>query len=265
MVTRPIYKHDYIAIGEIAVYGVYLLGGIYLCTKHGVSKAVGFRSLVVLSLARLIGSSLFLATRHDANNQGLYIGWAVTNSVGLGPLVLMLVGLLGRAFGWINRPDDVVLPPRIPGLVQLLMLAAMLLVIIGGTKSDYAFDGTTFVVHYNMLSKVGMGIMVIVVIAVFGQFGLAVLHRRRVPAGERRILAVVAIALPFVTVRLLYGCVNILTNHKTGIWVYLGASAIMEMIACLVVEIAGFSLKKIPNYKQGNEMLGANGNYPNRY
>lgn len=249
---------DHIAIAEIVVYSFYLIGGIYLCVKHGISRTAGFRFLVILALARLIGSSMLLATLSDATNKRLYIGFAVTNGVGLGPLILMLIGLLSRTFDWINRDGFNVLPPHIPRLVQLLMLVAMVLVISGGTRSDYTTHGSSIIVHYNAISKAGMGLMVVVVIAVVGQLGLAVVHKDRIPAGETRLLPAVAIALPFTIVRLIYGCVVILANTNTSIWVYLVTSVIMEFIVCLIVEVVGFSLRKIPKYELGKQgMEGA--------
>lgn len=271
MVTRPINTQDYIAIAEIVVYSVYLIGGIYLCVKHGISRAAGFRFLIILALARLIGSSMLLATLNDATNERLYIGFAVTNGVGLGPLILMLIGLLGRTFDWINRDGHNVLPPRIPRLVQLLMLIAIVLVIVGGTQSDYTTDGSSIIVHYNTLSKVGMGLMIAVVVAVAAQLGLAVLHRNRIPAGEIHLLHAVALALPFAIVRLIYGCVVILANRNASIWVYLVTSVIMEFVICLIVEVTGFSLRKISDYELGNQdiegadMIHENGHQKGRF
>ncbi|KAJ4157921.1 uncharacterized protein LMH87_008477 [Akanthomyces muscarius] len=250
MVTRSMNKQDHIAMAEIVVYAFYLVGGIYLCVKHGVSRAAGFRFLVILALARLIGSSMLLATLSDATNQSLYTGWAVTNGVGLGPLILMLVGLLSRTFDWINRGGSIVLHPLVTRLVQLLMLVAVVLVIVGGTLSDYTTDGTSVIVHYNTMSKVGMALMIVVVVIAAGQLGLAFIHKDRIPAGETRLLPAVSLAIAFTIVRLIYGCVVILSDTNPSIWVYLVTGVIMEFVICLIVEVIGFNLHKIPKYEQ---------------
>ena len=155
-------------MNEIVVNAFHLVGGIYLCVKHGISRAAGFRFIVILALARLIGSSMLLATLSDATNQSLYTGWAVTKSFGLGPLILMLVGLLSRTFDWINRGGSIVLPPLVIRLVQLLMLVAVVLAIVGGTPSEYSTDATSIIVDYNTMSKVGMALMILVVVIAAG-------------------------------------------------------------------------------------------------
>lgn len=252
MVIRPLSDQDRIAIAEIAVYAFYLFGGVHLCLKHGISRTAGFRFLVLLALARLIGSSLLLATLRDATHVSLYVGWAITNGVGLGPLILMLLGLLSRAFESINASSSPapILPPRVGRLVQLAMLVAMVLVIVGGTQSDYSKDGVSIVVNYNNISKAGMGLMIAVVVAMLAQLGLAVVHRNKMEAGERRILPAVAAAVPFMVVRLAYGCVVIFGRKNPSVWVYLVTSVIMEFLVCFIVELVGFTLRKIPKYQE---------------
>ncbi len=249
MVTRPIDTQDYISIAEIIVYSFYLVGGIYLCIKHGVSRTAGFRFLVILALARLIGASMLLATLGDATNKRLYIGWAVTNGVGLGPLILMILGLLSRVFDAMDGNGRTVLPPRYGRIVQILMIVAIILVIVGGMRSDYHTNGASITVDYNTISRAGMGLMIVVTVAIVAQLAIATVYLNRIPTGESRILPAVAVALPFVIVRLAYGCLTILGNKHSSIWVYLGTSVLMEFIICLIVEIVGFSLKKLPKHE----------------
>ena len=251
--TRPMNTQDYISISEIVVYSFYLIGGIYLCAKHGISRAAGFRFLVILALARLIGASMFLATLKDATNKSLYAGWAITNGIGLGPLVLMLIGLLSRLFDFINREGHVVIPARVSRAVQILMIVAIILLIIGGNESDYHMSGTTITVDYDAISRAGMAIIVVIMAAVVAGLALAVKYKTRIPAGEKRVLSAVGLAMPFVIVRLAYGCITILGNKHMNTWVYLGAGVIMEFIVCFIVEVVGFTLKKLPT--QGRDTL----------
>ncbi|KAJ6779724.1 hypothetical protein PWT90_02067 [Aphanocladium album] len=217
MVTRSMNTQDHIAIAEIVVYPFYLVGGIYLCVKHGISRTAGFRFLVILALARLIGSSLLLVTLHDAANERL------------------------RSFGWINRDGYTLLPLRVLRLVQVMMVVAMILVIVGGTQSDYTTKGTSILVHSNAVSKAGMSLMIVVTVALVSGLGLAVLLKHRIRAGETRPLPAVAVALPFVIVRLAYDCVVILGNKQTSIWVYLPSSSSLSIDPCLFDSMAALS------------------------
>ena len=59
-----------------------------------------------------------------------------------------------------------------------------------------------------------------------------------------------SLALAFTIVRLIYGCAVILGNASPSIWFYLATGVIMEFIICFIVELVGFTLRKIPQYEQ---------------
>ncbi|CAL5870481.1 uncharacterized protein PFLUO_LOCUS4718 [Penicillium psychrofluorescens] len=254
MVSRSIDIYDKISIGDLVVYSFYLVGGIYLCWKHGLARSAGFRFLVILSLARLIGESMRLASIHDAYNKNLYIGWMVTNSMGLGPLVLMLVGLLSRAFDSIHRNGPIILKPLYRRIVEALMAVALILLLVGGTQSKYNASGSTITIHYNSLSRVGIILMIVVTVLLLIELFLAWCNRQYIVPSEKLILPAVAVSMPLIIVRLTYSCLRILDDSTYSAWVMLGMDVIMEFIVCLIVEIAGFALDKAPEQpKQDDE------------
>lgn len=243
---RPLDTYDHIAIAEVAIYSLFLIGGVILCIKHGMSRSAGWRFLVILALARLVGSSLRLATISDPTNTNLSIGWMVCNSIALGPLILMLLGLLSRVFDSINRQGQVVVKPIYQRLIQVLMLVSMILLIVGGTKSTYTIQDNKPKVEYAIESRVGMGLIIAVLVFVIFETLLAFRNQGYVSQGEHRIILAVIVALPFVAVRLIYSSLVIFAGHAVSAWLYLGASVLMEMITVLIVEVVGFSLGKAP-------------------
>ncbi|KAK7428940.1 hypothetical protein QQZ08_004557 [Neonectria magnoliae] len=237
--------YERIAIAEIVVYAFFLFGGVFLCFKHGLKRSAGWRFLVILALARLIGSAMLLATINDPNNMSLYIGWMTLNGVGFGPLILMLLGLLDRLFESINRQGRQLIQPLYQRAVSLLMLVAMILLIVGGTNADYTVVNGTPKISYPVESRIGAGLMVGVLAFLIFETVLVVRNQGFIAEGEHRILIAVIASLPFVIVRLIYTCVLILGNKSQGVWFYLAGGVIMEMMVVIICEAVGFTLEKV--------------------
>ncbi|KAF5681056.1 hypothetical protein FHETE_87 [Fusarium heterosporum] len=251
--ARSMDTHDDIAIAEIIVYTFLLLGAIFLCTTHGFSRNAGWFNIIILSLARLIGSSMLLATINDPSNTNLYTGWITLNGIGLGPLILILLGLLGRCYDSIQRQGGMTIPALYQRAVHLMMLAAVILLSVGGANSNYTLDGASPTIKYSTESKVGAVLMVVVLVLVIGQFILALLNQSYIIDGERRLLIAVGASLPFVVVRLAYTCFLILGGHKQEVWLYLGAGVIMEMVVVIICEAVGFTLRKAQNPTESDQ------------
>lgn len=242
---RSLETYDEIAIAEIAIYGIFIFPAAYLCYKHGLARSSGWRFLLILCLIRIIGSGMRLGTINDPTNTNLYIGWQVLNGLGLGPLILMLLGLLSRVFESINR-HRMVVKPMFERLVTVLMLVAMILLIVGGTQSSYSMNGGKPKIEYSGLSKGGIGVMIAVLAFVVLESVMALIHQGYIAQGEHRILIAVFASLPFVIVRLAYACVLVLGNLSGSAWLYLGAGVIMEMVVLIICEIVGLTLAKAP-------------------
>ncbi|KAJ6445373.1 acetyltransferase (GNAT) domain-containing protein [Purpureocillium lavendulum] len=260
--SRPLDFYDRVAIATIVVFSFYLIGGVWLSVKHGFQKSSGWRFLIILSLARLIGSSLRLATIDDPTNENLYVGWMVLNGLGLGPLVAMLTGVLNRAFEgiWENRGGAFVFRPAYQKPVDLLMLVGLILVIVGGTESDFNVpaDGANPSIDYAGLTVAGIAIFVAVTGILLLEVALAAINWTYVSRGEHRIVGTVAAALPFVIVRLVYSCIEVFGDVTPSRGEYLGMFVIMEMIIVFMCEVLGFSLDKGPRRSRqgGGSMPG---------
>ncbi|OAQ58778.1 inhibitor of apoptosis-promoting bax1 domain-containing protein [Purpureocillium lilacinum] len=260
--SRPFDFYDRVAIATIVVFSCYLIGGTWPCVKHGFHKSSGWGFLVILALARLIGSSLRLATINDPTNDNLYIGWMVLNGLGLGPLVAMLTGLLTRAFEGIavSRGGDFAFCDAYQKVVNLLMLVGLILVIVGGTESDFSVDGNSEPhVNYAGLSVAGIAIFVAVAGALLIEQALAVTNWTWVLRGERRIVATMGATLPFVIVRLVYSCIEVFGEKTPTKGEYVSMFVVMEMIIVFMCEMLGYTLgnSTSPSQKQrGSPGLG---------
>ncbi|CAF3522913.1 hypothetical protein SNK03_011500 [Fusarium graminearum] len=243
--ARSLGAHDDIAIAEIVVYTFLLFGALFLCKTHGFSRNSGWFYIIILSLARLIGSSMLLATINDPDNTNLYIGWIVLNGLGLGPLILIMLGLLDRLFNTIKSQGGAGINVLYQRAVHLLMLVAVILISVGGASSNYTLDGASPTIKYSTESKVGVSLMIVVLVLVIGQFLFALRNQSYIVDGERRILIAVGASLPFVIVRLAYTCTLILGGHKQDVWIYLGAGVIMEIVVVIICEAIGFTLNKV--------------------
>ncbi|KAI9155004.1 transmembrane protein [Paramyrothecium foliicola] len=241
---RPMDIYDRIAIATIVIYTFFLCGGLYLSIKHGFRKSSGWRFLIILSLARLIGSSLRLATVNDPTNESLYIGWMVLNGLGLGPLATLLLALLARVLNAIfsNRNGNFLYKPRFQHLWEIAMLVGLILLIVGGTQSSFTVVNSEPKVQYSNLSEAGIGIFIGITGILCILLALTWLNLKYIDRGERRILVAVAVATPFLIVRLVYACLELWAGDSANRWMYLGMFVIMEMIVVLICQVLGFTL-----------------------
>jgi hypothetical protein len=245
--------YDIISVVGIPIYVVFLVGAVFLSIKHGFSQSSGWRYLIVLALARIIGFSFRLAIISDPANVSLWIGWLTLNGLGLGPLILILLGLLSRVFESINRQGHVVLKPAYQRLIQLLVLVAIILTVVGGTQSTFHIDNGAIKVDYASTSRVGAGLLIAIMVLLFIETLIAFKNQGYVAQGEHRILLGVIASLPFVLVRVVYSCLSVFAGINSNVWIYLCMGILMEMIGVFMLEVLGFTLDKAPPKELRND------------
>ena len=87
---------DGVSILKLIIYLPYLCASIYVCYRHGFRKNSGWIFLVIFCILRIVGSCAQLATISSTSTTPYTIA-AVTDSIGLSPLLLSSLGLLSRA------------------------------------------------------------------------------------------------------------------------------------------------------------------------
>lgn len=245
--------YDIISVVGIPIYTVFLACAISLLIKHGFANSSGWRYLIILALARIIGFGLRLGLMNDPTNTSLWIGWMTVTGIGLGPLVLLLLGLLSRVFESINRQGHVVLKPMYQRLIQLLVFVAIIVTIVGGTSSNFHVEDGSIKVDYATASHVGVGLMIAAVALLCLETLIGFRNQGFVAQGEHRILLGVVGSLPFVIARLVYSCVTVFANVTSNRWLYLGLCILPEMIVVFIMEVLGFTLDKVPSVPKADD------------
>jgi hypothetical protein len=259
-----------ISIAELAVYTPALAIAFLLSWRHGFGRNAGWLYLIIFSVARLLGAALQLATIDQPTNTGLLTGAATLQNVGLSPLLLTALGLLGRVIESARHGSgsaELLPSPRILRLVQTVVLVGLILGIVGGVKlgvkvSDAAADaartGRPFAYPPTPTeSTAGLALLVAGFGLLAGATALCALHVRSAERGERRLLGAVAAALPFILVRVIYSCMSTFANNPdfrqfggsggdTAASYLIGMAVVMEMVAVAIFEGVGLTLRRIP-------------------
>lgn len=278
----PLTELNRVSIAEIAVYTPALAVALVLASRHGFKRSSGWLYLIIFSVIRIVGSALDLATINDPSNLSLLVGANTLQSIGLSPLILVNLGLLTRVLTSIQQTHDTYITPRMMRLVQIVVILGLILGIVGGTQlssviGDAIASGNP---HYTMpvesvaglaLMIAGFGLLVIACAITATQVGAA-------EPGEKRVLAGIALAVPFVLVRLIFSAMSTFTDNLNfrpfvGTAEYtsllIGMAVVMEMCAVAVLETMGLTLQRMqrPAVASGrvrddrNIPLGSRGRY----
>ncbi|KAK6952891.1 hypothetical protein Daesc_005188 [Daldinia eschscholtzii] len=246
-------EQNNISIAQIVIYIPSLFIAIWLAIRHGFGRNSGWLYLIIFSLARIIGAAMQLATIPDPTNLSLRVGAATLQSVGLSPLIMVQLALLGRAAGSIRKSTATLVNEKRIRLINLLVLVSMILGSIGGSESGHSL-AETGKYKVSSLSQAGTGLMIAAfVLLVFSTAFLAT-QMPYMEAQEKRLVLAVGVSLPFLLVRLAYSAESLYGNNPafnqvTGdINIQLGMSVIMEMAVVAVVEGVGMTLDKKTKY-----------------
>ncbi|PSS12983.1 hypothetical protein M430DRAFT_36183 [Amorphotheca resinae ATCC 22711] len=243
-----------VSIAEIIVYVPSLAIAVFLAVRHGFNRSAGWLFLVIFSLARIIGPCMQLATISQPRNISLYVGSAILQNVGLSPLQLATVGLLSRLLDGINNSHRTPVNSRIFKLIDMVILTALILSIIGGVHaSDHLSQ--TGVYQPGPLNKAGTALYIVSFTAILIATIFVSVSISHAENGEKRILLAVAISLPFLFVRLIYSILSTFTRNKdfnvlTGNVTALLCLALLEEFAIVVIyEAIGLTLPKLQKNK----------------
>lgn len=241
--------HNGISIAEIIIYLPALALAIFLALHHGLGRNSGWLFLITFCLARIIGPCMELATINNPTDISLYTGFSILQSIGLSPLQLATVGFLSRVTDSMNKSHYI--NTRIFKFVELIILIALILGIVGGINSSDSFYKTG-VYHAGPLSKVGTALFVVswvAIVVITATISCLISHVRQ---EEKRLLIAIIISLPLLLIRLIYSIMSTFTDNKNfnyrseNITVLLCVVIIEEIIIVIVYEAIGLTLREIP-------------------
>ncbi len=206
---------DGVAIAQIVVYTPALAVAVLLASRHGFKRSAGWLYLVLFGIIRILGAALELATISDRENTSLIGGAATLQTIGLSPLILVMLALSSRVLTSVNASRTTFLKPRMLQGVKLIVLVGLILGIVGGTKLSLRIydaavaaakgaNGGKIVYTIPEESQAGLGLMMAGYVLLVLIILLLATDVAAAAAGEKRILGAIAAALPFVLVRLIY-------------------------------------------------------------
>ncbi|KND88996.1 hypothetical protein TOPH_06253 [Tolypocladium ophioglossoides CBS 100239] len=243
----------YVSIAELVVYIPALVLAIIVCRRHGLHRASGWMYTVILCVVRIAGSICQLITYTD-QSEGLLKATFTIDSIGISPLLLATLGMLSRLVDWINSKGTTIFSIKQFRIVQLLISIGLILSIAGGSSASTSADGT---VTTSSTSKVAI---VLYIVAFAGLSYILVTtagYRTAVPLQERRIPVALAIAWPFILVRLLYSTLAVFVQNDIfslvggSIAVRVGMAIVEEFIVVIDYLVLGYSLQKLEPEQQG--------------
>ncbi|HEX4172274.1 MAG TPA: hypothetical protein VHY82_07325, partial [Acetobacteraceae bacterium] len=155
-----------------------------------------------------------LATISDPTNESLYIGYAILQNIGLSPLMLATLGLLSRLLDNINRTHRTLINTRILKFIELIIMVALILGIVGGVNASDNLTSSGGKYTPGSLSKAGTALFIVCYVAIVICTILIFFSISHASHGEKRIFFAVALALPFLLVRLVYSIMSSLVNNQ---------------------------------------------------
>lgn len=264
--TLTIYNK--ISILQLVFFVPSLAIAVILSYRHGLRRAAGWIYLVILSLMRIIGASMELATISSPDNVSLITGAQILQNIGLSPLILVLLGLITRIYTAMPENRRPSIPnARILRLLQVVVVVGLILSIVGGTTlgstvGDELSNGEAISYTVNSESKAGIALMIVGYVLLLLSALIMSTKLGAIVDGEKRLLLAVFVALPFVFVRLLYSILSAFDSSKANFrqfggstnagYVVLGMCTIMEIIAVIIFEVVGMTLPYVPHNERGS-------------
>ncbi|CAL1696173.1 unnamed protein product [Somion occarium] len=239
-----------IAIVEIVLYVPILATSAFLTLRHGLARTSGWIFLVILSIIRIVGGSIHLASEvGDPNNITLKIVFSILEGAGLSPLLLATIGFLVTVAQHAFEPSVT----RALHLFGMLSGTSLALTIVGGTKIANADGDESKLNSGATLRHVGAILFLVLYILLFFVHGFYWTQKHKIMKYRRKLLAGVSTALPFLGVRVLYSVLSAFSpvlpnsagglskfNSSTGAWeIYFFMGIVAEFIVVSVYTFVG--------------------------
>jgi hypothetical protein len=171
----------------------------YVMFKHGFSKQMGWYSLTLLSIFRIIGAITgILVIGHPS--EGLYETTFICASVGLMALIGALSGIMLRVN--MNMSEHKIITPQRVKIIHMPTLAATILSICAGT--DIGNGRPRDVAQAILFFKIATGIITAVYLVVVLVTIHTVKYKRFALNSEQLFIKMAVCSIPLITVRLVF-------------------------------------------------------------
>lgn len=193
-----------------------------------------------------------LATIKSPTNASLYEGSTILNNIGISPLTLAALGLLSRLLDNINKSHRTLINSHMLRAIELIVIVGLVLGIVGGidAANNIVKDGRY---KPGPLNKAGTALMIVAYVLLVMATAITSFSISHAEHGERRLLTAIALAMPFLAVRLVYSIISTFTTIKSfnlfsgNPTVFLCVCLLEELVMVLLFEGTGLTLKQIPH------------------
>lgn len=247
------HARDSIAAIELIYYIPFTFLSIFVCYRHGFNRSSGWIYTLILCIVRIVGGICQFVS-HNNQSASLVQTILILDSVGLSPLLLATLGLLSRFVDFINTYSTPRFTMRHLRIIQFVLFIGLILAIAGGTSISVDANGTY---HIPSTSKIGVVLYIVGLVGLTAIFILSAPSTGKVPSKERRVPLAIALALPFILVRLIYSILSVfLHNHlfsiATGsVPVRIAMSLIEEFIVVALYVLLGLFVDKLDAANKG--------------
>lgn len=233
----------------IAVLAFYTCTGIFSIVRliqHGLRRTASERLLLVFSIGRILCAGFQLATINYPTNTSIWAGYVTTFSICVSLLLSASLVLLrrlaqraGTDFPQIGRRDSM-------KFCQILVTIGLILGIVGGIRADNNW-GSTGSYQPDVIQKVSVVIFIVSwALVVFMTIHVLGKAHGATSQTQNIAVAVFAISLPLLAVRIAYSAVSIFAHPASfssidgSVTIMLCMALIEEAIVVLMYEVLGF-------------------------
>lgn len=237
-------------IVELVYYGIATPLIAFVLIKHGFARQIGWLYLAILAILRIVGAATGIASVND-HSTGLIEASLICTSIGISPLLLSLLGILGRLNQGMKGQG---VSQRLERLIHIPILVGLILALVAGTK-EFSSDASTRNEGYTMLKAAVLLFLVGLLALVFVAFQTFA-RRQFILDGEMRLLTVSILAIPFLLVRIIYSIISafsqgsntfsIISDTTRAVVIQAIMAVLMEFIVVGMFIAAGLTVRKIP-------------------
>lgn len=244
-----------LAVSVVVFYTPFFIASCILIYRHGFRQSwESWFVLATFSVARIAYGALQVSALLLTDSPKLYAAAATFAVDGLSPLLFACLGLIHRLLDivWKRRVvTDVRLTKWHLRILEIIITAAFICGSVGYRQITIE-EVKNGVNHHSAVLQSAAVMYVVAFAGLIEATRIMWKFREDIEVGERRVLAVLIISLPILTVRLVYLCLDILGNIQAfsaisgSVALFLCMGILMELLAVLSYMVVGFTVRYIP-------------------
>jgi hypothetical protein len=208
------YAREGLFIAELVLWVPLLFFSSFVTFKHGLSRQMGWFSLTLLSLFRIIGAITGIIAIHNPS-EGVIEAAFICASVGLISLIGALSGIMLRVN--MNMQAHSIITAQAAKIIHMPSLAALIMSIIAGTEIGNGRPSDLEQAHEFF--KISIGLITLTYLVIVAVTLHTARYKQDVLACEHIFVKVGLISIPIVAIRLVYAWLG----------AFLSASSVFDM------------------------------------